>query len=76
MPLLSVSCRVLAVTALALQVLLMAYYTSDLVSSLAAGPPPPSVTSLRDVYDDSSLKIGYTAGTALHLHISVGEITN
>ncbi|ROT69335.1 hypothetical protein C7M84_012468 [Penaeus vannamei] len=53
-----------------LQVLLLAYYTSDLVSSLTAGPSPPKLSTLYDVYKNPSLKLGFEKGAAPHLYFS------
>ncbi|XP_027217136.2 probable glutamate receptor [Penaeus vannamei] len=59
-----------ALMGLALQVLLLTYYTSDLVSSLAAGPPPPTLSTLYDVYNSPRLELGFTKGIALQLYFS------
>ncbi|XP_063600728.1 uncharacterized protein LOC134776907 [Penaeus indicus] len=55
---------------LMLQVLLLAYYTSDLVSSLTAGPSPPKLSTLYDIYQNPSLKLGFEKGAAPHLYFS------
>ncbi|XP_037797156.1 probable glutamate receptor [Penaeus monodon] len=65
-PLLSISCRTVALVWLVLQVILVSYYTSDLVSSLAAGPPPPSLSTLHDVLNTPSYDFGFEKGSALH----------
>nr|XP_027222851.1 glutamate receptor 1-like [Penaeus vannamei] len=69
-PLISASCRLVILMGLMLQVLLLAYYTSDLVSSLTAGPSPPKLSTLYDVYKNPSLKLGFEKGAAPHLYFS------
>ncbi|XP_047488086.1 probable glutamate receptor [Penaeus chinensis] len=50
---------------LVLQVLLLAFYTSNLVSALTVGPPLPPMENLEDVYSDSSITIGFTRGSTI-----------
>ncbi|ROT77379.1 putative glutamate receptor ionotropic, delta-1 [Penaeus vannamei] len=50
---------------LLLQVLLLAFYTSNLVSALTVGPPLPPMKDLEDVYKDSSITIGFTRGSTI-----------
>ncbi|ROT75751.1 Glutamate receptor ionotropic, kainate 2 [Penaeus vannamei] len=57
--------RVLLLSCLLLQILLMAYYTSDLISGLAMGPPLPSVNTIEDINRDSKLTLGWRKGSSL-----------
>ncbi|XP_042891241.1 probable glutamate receptor [Penaeus japonicus] len=50
---------------LLLQVLVLAFYTSNLVSALTVGPPLPPMEDLKDVFEDSSLTIGFTRGSTI-----------
>ncbi|XP_037803608.1 probable glutamate receptor [Penaeus monodon] len=50
---------------LLLQVLLLAFYTSNLVSALTVGPPLPPMKDLEDVHSDSSITIGFTRGSTI-----------
>lgn len=43
----------------------MAYYTSDLISGLAMGPPLPSVNTIEDINRDSKLTLGWRKGSSL-----------
>ncbi|XP_064096457.1 probable glutamate receptor [Macrobrachium nipponense] len=61
-----ISLRILFLTILLFHVVLLAHYTSDLVSSLAAGPSLSKVSSLQDVVKDPNLQLGYMRETSLH----------
>ncbi|XP_066940246.1 probable glutamate receptor [Macrobrachium rosenbergii] len=61
-----ISLRILFLTILLFHVVLLAHYTSDLVSSLAAGPSLSKFSSLQDVAKDPKLQLGYTRETSLH----------
>ncbi|XP_042855749.1 uncharacterized protein LOC122242520 [Penaeus japonicus] len=51
-------------TALLLQVISLAYYTSNMVTALTIGPPLPQLHDLRDVHNDPSFTFGFVKGTA------------
>lgn len=57
--------RVLHLSCLLLQILLMAHYTSDLISGLAMGPPLPSVNTIDDINRNSKLTLGWRKGSSL-----------
>ncbi|XP_042217663.1 probable glutamate receptor [Homarus americanus] len=44
---------------------LLAHYTSDLITALAAGLPLPTVANLDDINQDPSLDLGYLKGSSL-----------
>lgn len=67
----SASCRITALMGLMLHVLLLAYYTSDLVSSLTAGPPDPKLSTIQDVYNSPSFELGFVRGTSLQYFFKV-----
>ncbi|XP_066939755.1 probable glutamate receptor [Macrobrachium rosenbergii] len=66
-PLERTAIRLIALTTLMTQVLLLVHYTSDLMSGLTAGPPLPRVSNLLDVASSSDLQLGYLK------HISIDE---
>ncbi|XP_047487930.1 probable glutamate receptor [Penaeus chinensis] len=57
--------RLVFLTILQLQVLLQAYYTCVLVSSLALGPPLPDIESISDVQRHPSLQLGFVRGSSI-----------
>ncbi|XP_069974567.1 uncharacterized protein [Penaeus vannamei] len=57
--------RLALLTILQLQVLLQAYYTCVLVSSLALGPPLPDIESISDVQRHPSLQLGFVRGSSI-----------
>lgn len=74
MPLQSISTRMVALMGLMLQLLILAHYTSDLFSSLTAGPQPPSISTLRDIYNNPSLEIGFIEGASIQIYFSVSFV--
>lgn len=48
-----------------LHVLAITHYTSQLVSSMAVGPPLPDISSLNDVGRHDTLKLGFTQGSSI-----------
>lgn len=60
----STSGRLLLLTILMLQVLLMTYYTSGLTAGLALGPPLPSVSTIEDISSNPRLTLGWRKGAA------------
>ncbi|XP_068235927.1 probable glutamate receptor [Palaemon carinicauda] len=69
-----ISLRILFLTVLLFHVVLLAHYTSDLVSGLASGPPLPKVSNLQDVAKVPSLRVGYTRETSLHEYMRDSSI--
>ncbi|XP_071520488.1 probable glutamate receptor [Panulirus ornatus] len=61
--------RVVAFICLLLNVLLLAHYTSNLITALAVGPPLPSITGLDDINRNPSLTLGYVKGSALNEYL-------
>ncbi|KAG7178228.1 Glutamate receptor-like 60, partial [Homarus americanus] len=59
------SLRLVWVTCFLLHVVLLAHYTSDLITALAAGLPLPTVANLDDINQDPSLDLGYLKGSSL-----------
>ncbi|XP_069974745.1 probable glutamate receptor [Penaeus vannamei] len=57
--------RTLILTALLAHVILLTFYTSNLVSALTVGPPLPPLKNLQDVYNDRSLRFGFLKGSSL-----------
>ncbi|XP_042876130.1 probable glutamate receptor [Penaeus japonicus] len=57
--------RLLLLSCLLLQILLMAHYTSDLISGLAMGPPLPSVNTIDDINRNKKLTLGWRKGSSL-----------
>ncbi|XP_047488127.1 probable glutamate receptor [Penaeus chinensis] len=51
--------RTVVLTTLFLQVLTLAFYTSNLVSALAAGPPLPVFKNLQDIHNEKSFTFGF-----------------
>ncbi|XP_063600692.1 glutamate receptor ionotropic, kainate 5-like [Penaeus indicus] len=51
--------RTAVLTTLFLQVLTLAFYTSNLVSALAAGPPLPVFKNLQDIHNEKSFTFGF-----------------
>ncbi|XP_068235886.1 probable glutamate receptor [Palaemon carinicauda] len=66
-PLEKTTIRLIALTTLMTQVLLLVHYTSDLMSGLTAGPPLPRVSNLLEVGANPDLQLGYMK------HISIDE---
>lgn len=60
----STSGRLLLLTILMFQVLLMTYYTSGLTAGLALGPPLPSVNTIEDISSNPKLTLGWRKGAA------------
>ncbi|XP_070000318.1 probable glutamate receptor [Penaeus vannamei] len=56
---------IIVLTLLMLQLVLLAYYTSNLTSALTVGPPLPPYNRLQDVHDDRSLTLGFLKGSAI-----------
>nr|XP_045610319.1 uncharacterized protein LOC123765680 [Procambarus clarkii] len=61
----STSGRIVVVSVLMLQLLLIAHYNSDLISALAAGPSLPRINSVTDVNSNPSLGVGWRRGSSL-----------
>lgn len=59
-------------TALLLQVISLAYYTSNMVSALTVGPSLPALNDLRDVHNDPAITFGFVKGTANTVDFRVG----
>ncbi|XP_071520979.1 probable glutamate receptor isoform X2 [Panulirus ornatus] len=56
--------RMVVLSTLLLQTLLLAHYTSNLVSTMATRAPAPSLSTLYDVYKDPSLTFGFIRDTS------------
>ncbi|XP_047487922.1 probable glutamate receptor [Penaeus chinensis] len=61
----SLAGRILMVSVLFLQVIILAFYTSNLVTALAVRPSPPPFQGLEDVHQDPMVTFGIEKGTAL-----------
>ncbi|KAK4320049.1 hypothetical protein Pmani_009070 [Petrolisthes manimaculis] len=57
--------RLVVLTLQVLHVLAMAHYTSQLVSSMAVGPPLPDIASLSEVRRHDTLKLGFIQGSSV-----------
>ncbi|XP_047488283.1 glutamate receptor 1-like isoform X1 [Penaeus chinensis] len=60
----TVAGRTVMLTALLLQAISLAYYTSNMVSALTVGPSLPALNDLRDVHNDPAITFGFVKGTA------------
>ncbi|ROT84725.1 putative glutamate receptor ionotropic, delta-1 isoform X2 [Penaeus vannamei] len=60
----TVAGRTVMLTALLLQLISLAYYTSNMVSALTVGPSLPALNDLRDVHNDPAITFGFVKGTA------------
>ncbi|XP_063600731.1 probable glutamate receptor [Penaeus indicus] len=61
----SLAGRILMVSVLLLQVVMLAFYTSNLVTALAVRPSPPPFEGLEDIHRDPTVTFGIESGTAL-----------
>ncbi|XP_037803579.1 glutamate receptor-like [Penaeus monodon] len=61
----SLAGRILMVSVLFLQVIILAFYTSNLVTALAVRPSLPPFEGLEDVHQDPTVTFGIQRGTAL-----------
>lgn len=68
----TVAGRTVVLTALLLQVISLAYYTSNMVSALTVGPSLPALNDLRDVHNDPAITFGFVKGTANTADFRVG----
>ncbi|XP_050720035.1 probable glutamate receptor isoform X2 [Eriocheir sinensis] len=59
------SSRLVFLTLLMLQVLILAHYTSYLVSSMAVGPPLPTVSTIADVTRHPRLRLSILRGSSI-----------
>lgn len=57
---------------LLLQLISLAYYTSNMVSALTVGPSLPALNDLRDVHNDPAITFGFVKGTANTVDFRVG----
>lgn len=65
--------RLVLLTTLLLHVVILAHYTSNLASSLAAGPHMPSFSTVQAVLAQPQLSFGVMRGTALVEYLKVRE---
>ncbi|XP_042229189.1 probable glutamate receptor [Homarus americanus] len=65
--------RAVFLTVMTLQVLIMAHYTSQLVSSMAVGPPLPTISTIGDVSRHPTLKMGLIRGSSLTEYFRVSK---
>ncbi|XP_045122694.1 probable glutamate receptor [Portunus trituberculatus] len=56
--------RLMLLTIMGLHVILLAHYTSNLVSSLSVGPSLPSISSIEDVFQNPKFNLLVKKGTA------------
>lgn len=63
--------RLVLLTTLLLHVVVLAHYTSNLASSLAAGPHMPSFSTIQAVLDEPRLSFGVMRETALVEYLKV-----
>lgn len=68
----TVAGRTVMLTALLLQLISLAYYTSNMVSALTVGPSLPALNDLRDVHNDPAITFGFVKGTANTVDFRVG----
>nr|XP_045605359.1 probable glutamate receptor isoform X1 [Procambarus clarkii] len=57
-------CRLVVLTVLLLQIVVLAHYTSNLVSALAVGPSLPAISSIGDVVSNPTFSLGTLQDTA------------
>lgn len=67
----TVAGRTVVLTTLLLHTLLLAHYTSNLVSTLATRAPAPKLATLYDVYKDPSLTLGFIRDSAMSEYLEV-----
>lgn len=64
--------RTVMLATLLLQLISLAYYTSNMVSALTVGPSLPALNDLRDVHNDPAITFGFVKGTANTVDFRVG----
>ncbi|XP_071523389.1 probable glutamate receptor [Panulirus ornatus] len=65
--------RLMFLTVMMLHVLVLAHYTSQLVSSMAVGPPLPDISALADVRRHSPLRLGFIEGSSVTEYLRTSQ---
>ncbi|XP_050701452.1 probable glutamate receptor [Eriocheir sinensis] len=65
--------RLVLLTTMLLHVVILAYYTSNLASSLAAGPHMPTFSTIQDVLSQTRLSFGVMQGAALMEYLKTSD---